>query len=591
MEKSAVASTVLPLANGPLQKTHSGDFNDQQPRPRRLVPGVLILALTFYLYVSAAYLRSTWPYQDLDDGEQQQPTLESQCVQPDALFPIHNNTELQRVYDYISTDSFRAASIDRLSGAVKVKSVSFDDLGAIGEDTRWDAFYDFSAYLQATFPRIHAQLDVEKVNTHGLLYTWTGSDASLKPTLLMAHQDTVPVPAETIDAWTHPPWSGHYDGKYIWGRGASDCKNQLIATLETVELLLEAKFQPKRTVLLSFGFDEECSGRQGAAKLSAAIEARYGKDGIAVIVDEGSGFEQTWGTIFAKPGTAEKGYTDVDITIRMPGGHSSVPADHTSIGVISDLITRIEAEQYRTHLETDNPYFTQLQCGAAHSPDFPSKLKDLLAQRRRAPVSCRARPDHLAVEAAKQGPEIKYLMQTSQAVDVISGGVKINALPERVTVKVNHRINVGDTAQLVYDRLTKLSSAVANKFNLTLHAFEDDPQEAPSSITLTSSRNALPVAPVTPVDEKPFEVLAGTIRALYGEEVVVTPGIMTGNTDTRYYWDLTRHIFRFGPGYDPSDAPGMGSIHTVNEKVSVLQHVNAVKWFTLFVLNMDQAEL
>ncbi|KAK3688714.1 hypothetical protein B0T22DRAFT_161211 [Podospora appendiculata] len=589
MEKSA-ASTVLPLANGPLQKIRNDDNNGQPARPRRLVPGALILALTFYLYISVAFMRTSWPYQGLDDG-QQQPTFKSHCVQPDALFPSQNNTELQRVYDYLSTDSFRTASIDRLSGAVKVKSVSFDDLGAVGEDPRWDAFYDFSAYLKATFPLIHAQLDVEKVNTHGLLYTWTGSDSSLRPTLLMAHQDTVPVPAETIDAWTHPPWSGHYDGKYIWGRGASDCKNQLIATLETVELLLEAKFQPKRTLLLSFGFDEECSGRQGAAQLSSAIEARYGKDGIAVIVDEGSGFEQTWGTTFAKPGTAEKGYTDVDITIRMPGGHSSVPADHTSIGVISDLITRIEAEQYRTHLESENPYFTQLQCGAAHSPDFPAKLKDLLAQRRRAPVSCRARPDHLAVEAAKQGPEIKYLMQTSQAVDVIAGGVKINALPESVTVKVNHRINVGDTAQLVYGRLTKLAGAVADKFNLTLHAFDGGKSEAPSSITLAASRNAIPVAPVTPVDEKPFEVLAGTIRALYGEEVVVTPGIMTGNTDTRYYWDLTRHIFRFGPGYDPDDEAGIGSIHTVNEKVSVLQHVNAVKWFTLFVLNMDEAEL
>ncbi len=63
---------------------------------------------------------------------------------------------------------------------------------------------------------------------------------------------------------------------------------------------------------------------------------------------------------------------------------------------------------------------------------------------------------------------------------------------------------------------------------------------------------------------------------------------MTGNTDTRFYWDLTKHIFRFGPGYDPEDAAGLGSIHTVNEKVSVRNHVNAVKWFTLFVRNMDE---
>jgi Gly-Xaa carboxypeptidase len=36
---------------------------------------------------------------------------------------------------------------------------------------------------------------------------------------------------------------------------------------------------------------------------------------------------------------------------------------------------------------------------------------------------------------------------------------------------------------------------------------------------------------------------------------------------------------------------GLGNIHTVDEKVSVTNHVNAVKWFMLFVRNMDDAEL
>ncbi|AEO58252.1 hypothetical protein MYCTH_2305453 [Thermothelomyces thermophilus ATCC 42464] len=509
------------------------------------------------------------------------------CAQPEPLLPS-KNPDLDKAFEHITSSAFRNATIRRLSAAVQVKTESFDDLGAIGEDPRWDVFYNFHDFLKKTFPRIHEQLQVEKVNTHGLLYTWKGSDESLKPTLLMAHQDTVPVPPETISSWTYPPWSGAYDGKYIWGRGASDCKNQLIATLETLELLLEANFKPRRTILLSFGFDEECSGKQGASHLAAFIQERYGKDGIAVIVDEGSGFEQAWGTLFAKPGTAEKGYTDVHITVRAPGGHSSVPSDHTSIGILSELITKIESEQYPTRLVDANPYYTQLQCGAAYSPDFPEKLRELLG-RRRSRGACRARPDRLALEAAKQGPAIKYLMQTSQAVDVISGGIKVNALPERATAVVNHRINVGETSQVVKDRLTALAGEVARAHNLTLHAF--DGKESPSSIVLASSSHELQVAPVTPADGDAFAVLAGTTRALYGSDVVVTPGIMTGNTDTRYYWDLTRHIFRFGPGFDPEDGPGLGKIHTVDERVSVLNHVNAVRWFTLFVRNMDEADL
>ncbi|EGO58673.1 hypothetical protein NEUTE1DRAFT_59372 [Neurospora tetrasperma FGSC 2508] len=541
----------------------------------------------------------------------------SQCEQPPPLKPSQNE-KLDKAYDFLSTEAFLNASVARLSGAVRVKSESFDDLGAVGEDPRWDVFYDFASYLKKTFPLIHSKLQVDKVNTHGLLYTWEGSNKDLKPTLLMAHQDTVPVPPETIPAWTYPPWSGEYDGKYIWGRGAGDCKNQLIAIMETVELLLEAGWEPKRTILLSFGFDEECSGRQGAAHLSKFIEERYGKDSLAVIVDEGAGFEKTWGTLFAKPGTAEKGYTDVYITVRMPGGHSSIPSDHTSIGVLSELITRIEAEQYRTHLEEENPYFTQLQCGAAHSPQFSHKLKKLLAHRKRHSSSsssssssaetCKTK-DYLALEAAREGgPAIKYLMQTSQAVDVISGGIKTNALPERVRATINHRINIGETPQVVYDRLTNLAAHVAKRHGLSLHAFDSPPSssssfdssstdlevEPPNSLILSKSSHELLVAPITPSSPTsggPFAVLAGTTRALYGEQVIVTPGIMTGNTDTRYYWDLTRHIFRWGPGYDPSDDDaGLGNIHTVNERVSVRAHVNGVKWFWMFLRNMDEVK-
>jgi len=517
-------------------------------------------------------------------------------VQPDPLFPSQDK-HLDELQDFIGTEAFRNASIDRLSGAVKVKSESFDDLGVIGEDPRWDVFYDLSAYLETAFPLIHEKLLVEKVNSHGLLYTWKGTDESLKPNLLMAHQDTVPVPPETVSSWKYPPWSGTYDGKYIWGRGAADCKNLLIAELEAIELLLNAGFRPRRTILLSFGFDEECSGKQGAQKLSAFIHERYGDNGIAAIVDEGPGFQEAWGSRFFLPGTAEKGYTDIFITVRMPGGHSSVPPPHTSIGVLSELITTIEANQgYPTHLVDKNPYFSQLQCGAAHAPDFPKKLKKLLARRKsksKSSHACKAKPDYLALEAAKQSPYVRYLMQTSQAVDVIKGGIKINALPERVTVTINHRINVGETTQVVRDRLTHLAGKIAHKYNLTIHAF--DGKEEPSSIMLSETKNVLEVAPVTPADasiDGPYRVLAGTTRALYGEDVIMSPGIMTGNTDTRYYWALTKHIFRFDPGYDPEDNSSAfdNNIHTVNERVSVATHINAVKWFTLWVRNMDRAK-
>lgn len=182
-------------------------------------------------------------------------------------------------------------------------------------------------------------------------------------------------------------------------------------------------------------------------------------------------------------------------------------------------------------------------------------------------------------------------MTTSVAVDLIQGGVKVNALPERTQFTVNHRVNVGDRTSTVERRLIELVSHVAEKYNLTLHAFQGE--ETPSSISLKVRSTRLEPAPVTPTETgnmNPYTVLSGTTRALYGESMLVAPGIMTGNTDTRHYWPLSKHIFRYEPGWDP-DQEGLGNIHTVDESISVKAHIAAVRWFSLFIRNMDEAKL
>ncbi|ORY59704.1 peptidase family M20/M25/M40 [Pseudomassariella vexata] len=507
----------------------------------------------------------------------------AQCAQVEPLFPTHKTEALSKMDGFLDSVKFRNETIGRMAGAIQVPSQSYDDLGPVGEDKRWDTMYDFAAYLEKTFPLIHSKLGLEHVNTHGLLYTWQGSDESLKPTVLMAHQDVVPVAESTVEQWTYPPFSGHYDGRYVWGRGASDCKNNLIGIMESVELLLDAGFEPKRTLIMSFGFDEESSGREGAGHLAPFLLERYGKNGVAAIVDEGAGVVDAFGSVFATPGVGEKGYIDVEVIVRMPGGHSSIPPPHNGIGVMSEFITTVEANRYEPYFYDENPFLGLLECGAVHAPEFPPTWKKLLQSNK---------IDKLATEVAKSSDAFKYLFTTSVAVDIIGGGVKVNALPERTTAIINHRVNVGDHPSTVKAKLTKLASSIADKYNLTLHAFTDE-EEIPRSITLRTEHD-LDSAPVTPTNVDtitPYSILSGTTRGLYGDAMIMAPGIMTGNTDTRYYWDLTTHIFRYVPGWDKDDAVGLGNIHTVDERVSVVGHINNVKWYSAFVRNMDEAEL
>ena len=49
-----------------------------------------------------------------------------------------------------------------------------------------------------------------------------------------------------------------------------------------------------------------------------------------------------------------QGYFDVRITVETSGGHSSVPPDHTGIGILSQIISAVEAEPYEPELTPAN---------------------------------------------------------------------------------------------------------------------------------------------------------------------------------------------------------------------------------------------
>ncbi|KAM0546638.1 hypothetical protein ACHAPJ_010776 [Fusarium lateritium] len=471
----------------------------------------------------------------------------------------------------LSSAAFREKSIQRLAGAIRIPTVAYDDMGPIDEDPRWKVFDDFEYYLRRSFPSVHERLTLEKVNSHGLLYTWTGSDSTLKPTILMAHQDVVPVPESTVSQWKHAPFSGAFDGSSIWGRGALDCKNTLIASLEAVEALLEGGFEPHRTVILSFGFDEEISGHYGASFLASFLLERYGEDGISLVIDEGAPILPLWDTHFAVPGVSEKGYVDIEIVVRTKGGHSSMPPAHTSAGIAAELVSLIEKTPYSPQLHKDNPLLDFLWCGAEHAPGFMTGLRYLLPRRDRTGNLESIKRLFFPRLVSRVSHMAGYLMTTTQAVDVVQGGVKVNALPERTTILVNHRINVGETSEVIQKKLTKLAGVIAKRHNLTLHAFDDSGEE-PSSINVRLMGQVLEPAPVTPThasDEQqdtPWSLVSGTTRALYGKQVVMAPGIMPANTDTKYYWKLSQHIFRYSPGWDPK-VLSIEGIHTVNERI------------------------
>ncbi|KAH9000506.1 carboxypeptidase S [Lactarius akahatsu] len=516
-------------------------------------------------------------------------------VPADILYPDRNALLWDSLGKYFSQDAFTSRAVEWLGGAVRVPTESYDNMDPIGVDERWEAFRPFHDYIFRSFPLIHETLTLTKVNTYGLLYEWKGSAHGLKPLLLAAHQDVVPVDPKTVNQWKYPPYSGNYDGEFIWGRGSSDDKSGLIGILSSVETLLEKNFKPARTIILAFGFDEEASGLQGAGTLSQVLLKKYGEGSFALLVDEGSGFSEIGGTVIAVPGIAEKGYIDAMVTVSTVGGHSSIPPPHTSIGLLSRLLVEFEANPIKPQLDRASPVYSNVQCVGQHAKEFPAHLRALI----KTSINSDWALYKLETELIKD-ETYKSLIGTTQAIDLIQGGVKSNALPEGAWAVVNHRIATQSSVAAVQQHDTNILKHLANEFNLSFTAFGLDvtPDGAPSAgkLTLTEAwESGLEPAPVTPTDEDsaPWQLLSGTIKATYNahrglegaDNIFVSPGVMSGNTDTRYYWKLTPHIVR----YNHKSKMDNNAPHTVNEHIRAESFVEMIRFFTTLILNVDEA--
>ncbi|TPX12649.1 uncharacterized protein E0L32_000826 [Thyridium curvatum] len=501
---------------------------------------------------------------------------------------------------------------------VEIDSICYDDLGDFDTDERWKPFNNISKVLEDHYPNLYENAKVELVNTYGLVYTIQGSDENLAPILLTAHQDVVPVEEETLDQWDYPPFSAHYDSEsgYLYGRGASDDKSGITALMSAMEALLEQEdYEPRRTVVLAFGFDEECGGARGAGEIAKVLGDRYGEGGIAVILDEGGAGLQTLGdTVYALPAVYEKGYLDVWFDLDVVGGHSSTPTPHTAIGMMSEVVVALEAHPFEPEIAKGGPVHEALVCLAEHSPDaFP----ELTRYVRRGDLK------GAAAALAAVSRDTQYFIQTSQAATVVAGGQKINALPEFVTLGVNHRYAPQDSVGSIQHRIAHLVGRVAEKYDLEVRAFEGDedydeylaahglaPVAAAAAAAKKKKKDAQHglwepvyngtlnievrrksyVTPQSPTKGAVWDVFAGTVRHSFADlarHVVVAPGAMTGNTDTRHYLDLSKNIYRWSPG----SLKSFSNIHTFNERLLMSEHVNMAKFYYDFIRNFDQADL
>ncbi len=421
-----------------------------------------------------------------------------------------------------------------LSAAIQCKTISYRETDKVD----WNEFKKFHKFLDEAYPLIAKTLEKEVIPPANLLYRWKGTRSDLEPIALLSHQDVVPVSEGTEQDWEHDAFEGYDDGEFVWGRGAVDMKNHLIAVMESVEALLEDGFQPERDVYLLFGNNEEvvANDENGAMDLMNTLKDR----GITLdsVLDEGGAFIPLDipgvlnNKFLAGVGVAEKGYADIEIVCNAKGGHSSQPPVHSALGELAEAIRAIEANQFKASF---NDNMKSLLDSIARECTYPVRL-----------ITCNLpllRPALL--EVCKQIPFAACLVRTTTAVTMAQGSPAANVLPQRASATINFRAMPGTTKD---DLVAHIRSVVKNK-DLEINIL-----------------NAKEASMFSPTDSRCFNIISDLCKSIIPGSIVA-PYLVMGGTDAYHYEPICKNIYRFAPF--TLDIALLRCTHGTNERLPI----------------------
>lgn len=453
-----------------------------------------------------------------------------------------------------SPDFDAVEMLERFRAGLRIPTISYQP-GSGKDDS---SFSDFRSHLARAYPMTHEGLELERVSGHTLLFRWAGSEPGLPATVLMAHQDVVPVDPGSESQWVHPPFSAELEDGFIWARGSLDDKFGLFSILEAVEVLLRDGFEPRRTLYLVFGHDEELGGPLGASQVALLFASRGVEVGL--VLDEGGAITEGQVPGVAQPvalvGVAEKGYLTLRLEVAADGGHSSAPPEQTAIGILSLAIGRLEAEPFASSLGEVGRAFFERGLGPASSFGLQLVYGNLWLFE---PI----------LTAFLEGvPSTAAMVRTTTAATMIEAGTKENVLPTQAKALLNFRILPGETQMSVMNEVRRIISD--DRVQVKAFGNSREPSESSS------------------LDSVAWGTLDRTIREIF-PRAVVAPYLVLGGTDSRYFRTLCDCVYRFLPVRLGSDS--MSLVHGTNERVPVASLTEAFRFYHRLIVNADAAAL
>lgn len=348
-----------------------------------------------------------------------------------------------------------------------------------------------------------------------------GRDRSRDALLVHGHLDVVPAHA---DDWTRHPFSGEIADGCLWGRGAVDMKDMDAMTLAVVRERLRQGRPPARDLVLAFLADEEAGGGMGARYLVDAEPGLF--DGVTEAVGEVGGFSLTVGDerrLYLVE-TAEKGIAWMRLTAGGRAGHGSMVHEANPVVTLAEALVRVGRHRFPVRMTPTVHAFLQHVCAALGVEFDP------------------ADPERVLGSLGPLARLVDATLRNTANPTVVSGGYKVNVVPQTATAEVDGRFLPGYEQEFLDEMDVLLGPDVRRELTLHHPAVE------------TTFDGALAAAMETAVrSEDP----AGR----------VVPYCLSGGTDAKSFARLGIRCFGFAPLRLPPDLDFAGMFHGVDERV------------------------
>jgi carboxypeptidase PM20D1 len=434
------------------------------------------------------------------------------------------------------------SAIQHMSQAIQIPTISFSDSSAI--DTL--AFKTFGSFLERSYPLVHRYLSRTCIRQFSYVYEWKGQDPALAPMILMGHYDVVPVEAAGLGQWTSAPFSGAITDSCVWGRGSIDDKFGVISILEATENLLRRGFNPRRTLYLCFGHDEEIGGPSTKSVVDYLLRQKVHAE---MVLDEGgevaSNKTKELGRPLAVIGIAEKGHVSFELSVNKEGGHSSLPEKETAVGLLTDALHRLKSSPPPARL---TPPVREFLSRIGSSSD------NLL---HRLAISNLWLSEGMVKGLLSSQPEGNALLHSTIVPTILEAGLKDNVIPSTARAIVDCRILPGETIE-----------SVGEYIRATIH----DPRVTVNRISPRSSNPSSITSTHSPAFRRVVSAVSQTVP-----NVLPAPYLMVGGTDSRYYRRLSDGVVNFLPMTD-----GKGA-HGINERLLILDLQRGIHFMSIII--------